>query len=62
MDSSERSRVFYLFRGGDDIKIREMTDAEADKLHRQGQRWLDMPKRTWLEAHTLRMELPKILT
>jgi hypothetical protein len=53
--------LFYLFREDDDIKIREMTDAEADKIHSEGQRWLVMPKRTWSEAHALRMELLKTL-
>ena len=57
MNSVKRLTLFYLFRNGNDIEIRGMTDAEALTLWEQGQRWLDMPKKTFPEAQQLRLHL-----
>lgn len=57
MDEAPRPSLFYLFRKGTDIVIREMTDLDAEKLWRDGVRWLDIPRRTMAEAQDLRLLL-----
>ena len=57
MNPFERPAFFYLFRKGDDIEIRKMTDTEAAKLWDQGTRWLDVAKKTLSEAQQLRLHL-----
>ena len=56
MTSSDRPIFFYLFPNGNDFKIVEMTDAEATKRWTEGQRWLDMPRKTRAEAEEIRLQ------
>jgi len=60
MNSSERPTLFYLFRIGDDIEIKAMTDVEADSLWKQGKRWLDIPQKTRSDAEKLRVLLNNV--
>jgi hypothetical protein len=57
MDAPERPKYFYLFPEGKDIKIREMTDMQADKLLKQGKSWIGIPKKTRSDAEALRRQL-----
>jgi hypothetical protein len=56
MISSDRPILFFLFANGDDFKIVEMTDAEANKQWSEGQRWLDVPQATRGECEELRLQ------
>jgi len=55
MTTSERPKFFYLFREGDDIKIRHMTDADAVKLLDEGHQFLDKAQNTLVEAEETRL-------
>jgi hypothetical protein len=55
MNTSERPTFFYLFRDGDDIKIRKMTDVKALELREGGQEFLDKAQNTLAEAEHVRL-------
>jgi hypothetical protein len=57
MNSTERPIFFYLFRKGRNIEIVRMTDLQAGKMWDQGERWLDVPHKTFADAQEVRKQL-----